>query len=290
MFFKHYWIIAKKTFYAWSADGISHISASLAYYTIFSIAPLLVICISLTSFLFSNDVVEQHILEQIRNMLGSGSANQIKYMIAGASKPSTGIISSLIGVIVLLLAAGGFFGELQSGLNVIWGVKPKSNQGILGVIKSRFLSITMVLGVAFLLLVSLVISTLITAMSSYINNLIPGATIFWIFFNFLISLCIITLLFAMLFKYLPEVDLKWRDVGLGAVITAFLFTVGKLAIEIYLGKSNITSTYGAAGSLIAILVWVYYSVQILFLGAEFTKINFKMNSGKIKPSKNAVLI
>lgn len=288
---KHfYWDVLKGTMTGWSQDNLARLSAALAYYTVFSLAPILIICIAIAGMVFGSDVAHQNIITQLNNTFGTSTATQIQTMIAGASKPTTNIIATIIGIIVLLFGAAGVFGELQNGLNAIWGVKTNPNHSWYSLIKDRFLSFAMVLGIAFLLLVSMVISTIITALQTYLNNFLPGATFLWWIINFIISIGVITLLFAMIFKILPDVNTTWRDVWLGAFLTAVLFSLGKFILEIYLAKSNIASAYGTAGSLILILLWVYYSSQILFTGVEFTKVHTLKRGIRVKPTKDAVFI
>jgi membrane protein len=195
-----------------------------------------------------------------------------------------------VGVVTLFIGASGVFGELQSSLNTIWGVKPKPGRAIWGGVKARFLSFTMVLGVAFLLLVSLVVSSVLSAIGERFSSALPGGEALWQVVNFVFSLVSITVLFALIFKYIPDAEIKWRDVWLGAIVTAGLFTIGKVLLGLYLGKAAVGSSYGAAGSLIALVVWVYYAAQILFLGAEFTCVQARLHGREIRPSDDAVRV
>ncbi|ASQ46045.1 YihY/virulence factor BrkB family protein [Legionella clemsonensis] len=265
------WRLIKETIAGWSKDRVSTLAAALAYYTIFSIGPLLIICIAIAGLVFGKEAIQTQVLHQIENMFGSGSAKQIQTMLMHAFEPTTSLLAQIIGIIILLFGAAGVFSELQNGLNKIWHVEARAAKGWLGMIKDRFWSFTMVLGIGFLLLVSLLLTVLLTAMSDFLSQFLPGGALLGLMLNFLISLGGITVLFAMIFKILPNVDLRWRDVWLGAFITTLLFTVGKFLLGIYLGSSNIDNGFGAAASLIIMLIWVYYSAQILFLGAEFTK-------------------
>jgi membrane protein len=266
------WHLAKTTLVTWHSDKVPSLAAALAYYTAFSIAPFLVICIGIAGIVLGKDAAQHQMLQQIANLLGSKSAEQIHVMIDSISKPSSSITATICGLIILIFGTMGLFGQLQDGLNTIWGVKVKRKRSLYAIFKDRFLSFAMVFGLAFLFLVSLMLSTVLTAWANYMNGIIPGLEEVWLISDFIISFFITTILFAMIFKILPDAMIKWRNVLIGAIITALLFTLGKFILEIYLSKNDIGSAYGAAGSLIVILIWVYYSAQILFLGAEFTKV------------------
>jgi len=198
------------------------------------------------------------------------------------------VLGTTIGVVVLLLGASGVFGELQATLDVIWGVEPKPGRGLWGTLKDRFVSFTMVLGVAFLLLVSLVVSAALSAAGHYFESSLPGGEVVWQLLNAGISLSTLTVLFALIFKVVPDAEIRWRDVWTGAAVTAALFTIGKFALGLYLGKSTVASSYGAAGSLVALSVWVYYAAQILFVGAEFTSVQARRRGARIRPDADAV--
>jgi membrane protein len=272
----------------WSEDRAARLAASLAYYTIFSLAPLLIIAIAIAGLAFGREATQGQIVNQIGGLVGSEGAKGIQALIENASKPSSGVIATTFGIIVLLIASSGFFGQLQDGLNTIWEVKPRPGRGILGIIKDRFLSFTMVLGIGFLLLVSLVLSAGLVALGEFLGRFMPGTVIVGYVLNIVLSLLVITLLFAMIFKVLPDVKISWRDVWIGAAVTALLFTVGKSLLGLYLVKANIASAYGAAGSLVVILVWVYYSAMILFFGAEFTQVYANRYGSRIVPDRNAL--
>lgn len=281
--------LIKETFHEWSEDRASDQAAALAYYTLFSLAPLLIIVIAVAGLFYRNsDAARDALMGQIGGMMGEQGAATIQQMMAGAAKPGTSIISMVIGVIVLLFGAGGVFGHLQTMLNMIWEVEPKPGRGVMGFIKDRFFSFAMVLGLGFLLLVSLVISTLIAALNEVMAGYLPGGDVLAHGVNFVVSLAIITLLFAMIYKILPDATVRWSDVWIGALVTALLFTIGKFLIGLYLGKSSVASAYGAAGSVVIILVWVYYSAQILFLGAEFTQVYARRRGAEIRPARDAV--
>lgn len=281
--------LLKDTFNAWKKDNAGVWCAAISYYTTFSLAPLLLIVISVAGLLFGKSAIEGHIYNQLKGLIGSSGANMVEQMIANVSQPKTSIIASIIGIVTLLLGAAGVFGQLKQALNHIWGVRPKQSIGIWGMIRDRLLNFSMVIVIGFLLAVSLVVSAGITAVSMYFHSYLPfSATVVGIT-DFVISLLILMLLFALLFKIMPDVRVPWRNVGIGAVITALLFTIGKSLIGIYLGHSSISSTYGAAASLAVILVWVYYAAQIVFIGAEFTKVYTLRRTGEIVPSKYGVV-
>ena len=211
-------------------------------------------------------------------------------MIQRADQPSTGIISTIIATVTLLMGAAGFFGQLKDALNTVWGIEPKAGRWIWGFVKDNFLSFATLLGTAFLLLVSLLLSTALAAIGKWFGQLLPLPEVVLQTFNLLLSLFVITGLFALIFKVLPDAHIAWRDVWVGAALTSVLFTIGKFAIELYLGKSNVGSSYGAAGSLVLILVWVYYSVQILLYGAEFTQVYANLMGQQIQPTEEAKVV
>jgi membrane protein len=281
--------LIKETFSEWSEDKVPRLAAALAYYTAFALAPLLLIAITVAGFFFGREAASNQIAQQLAGLIGPSAAESINTMIesAGANK-SGGIIASVIGIATLLFAASGVFGELQDSLNTIWEVQPKPDQGIMATIKQRFFSFAMVLGVGFLLLVSLVLSAVLGALGGMVGGEQADQSLIWKAINFVVSFGVITLLFALIYKYLPDVKIQWRDVWIGAMATALLFTIGKAALGWYLGRPGTTSTYGAAGSFVALLLWVYYSAQILFFGAEFTQVYAKSYGSQIEPAENAV--
>jgi membrane protein len=285
-----WWSLLRETATDWINDHAPRLGAALAYYTVFSIVPLLVIVIAMIGLVFGQEAAQSYILEQIKSIVGHQSAEAIKEMIQHANKPSTGIVATIIAVATLLLGASGLFGQLQDALNTIWGVERKGGGGIWGMIKDRFLSFMAVLGTGFLLLVSLVLSAALSAIGKWFGGWLPGHEVLLQGLNFLISFAVITGLFAMMFKVLPDARIAWNDVWIGAVMTAFLFTVGKFLIGLYLGKSDVASAYGAAGSLVIVLVWVYYSAQILLFGAEFTQVYANQAGSRIVPAENAVAV
>ncbi|MBE9129449.1 MULTISPECIES: YihY/virulence factor BrkB family protein [unclassified Coleofasciculus] len=279
--------LLKETFGEWQEDKASRLAASLAYYTVFSLAPLLIIAIAIVGAIFGEEAAKGEIVGQIQGLVGNEGAQAIEAAIKNANQPNVSSVASLISVFVLLFGASGVFAQLQDALNTIWEVRVKPGRGIKGFIKKRLLSFGAVLGIGFLLLVSLVLSAVLSALSHMMSGLIPGAEWLWQILNFVISFGVVTLLFAMMYKFLPDVKIAWDDVWIGAIITALLFTVGKFALGFYLGQGSFGSTYGAAGSLVIILAWVYYSAQILFFGAEFTQVYARRYGSKIEPDENA---
>jgi membrane protein len=276
-----------ETYKEWQEDRVPRHAAALAYYTIFSLAPLLVVVIAIaTFFLGSRTDVRNALILQIQSYIGQTGAQAVNSMIDQASRPAESIFATLIGIALLLLGASGLFGQLQESLNTIWEVKARSG-GFLVAVKDRFLSFTMVLGIGFLLLVLLVISTLIAALSNSLSILLPGMDVFWRVVEFLLSLAITSVLFAMIFKILPDVKIIWSDVWVGAAVTSLLFNIGRYLIGLYLGRSSVSSAYGAAGSLVIILLWIYYSAQIFFLGVEFTQVYARRFGVGIIPSPKA---
>jgi membrane protein len=240
---------------------------------------------------FGQEAAQGQIFEQLRGLLGEASAKAMQDMVQNAnSKPSTGIVATLIGVVTLLFGASGVFGQLQTSLNAIWDVEPKPGRGILGLVRDRILSFGFILVVGFLLLVSLLLTAAVAVVAQWFGGMLPAMETLAQILNFVLSLAVITLLFGMIFKFLPDAKIAWHDVWIGAFITALLFTVGKFALGLYLAKSGVGSSYGAAGSLIVLLLWVYYSSQILFFGAEFTQVYANRFGSHVAPTDNAVSV
>ncbi|MGE5774661.1 MAG: YihY/virulence factor BrkB family protein [Chloroflexota bacterium] len=286
--------LLKETVREWSEDGASRLAAALAYYTTFSLAPLLVLIIAIAGLIGGQEAAQSQTMAQVQDLLGPQGGEFVQSMIENASRPATGVTATIIGVVTLLFGALGVFGELQNSLNTIWEVKPKPAQGLFDSLKrfviDRLLSFTMVLGIGFLLLASLVISAVLSALGNYIGNALPMADLWLQLINFVISFVVVTALFAMIFKFLPEVDIAWKDVWLGAAVTSLLFSLGKFLIGFYLGRSTVGNTFGAAGSLAILLIWVYYSAQILFFGAEFTQVYANRYGSKIVPDPDMVKV
>lgn len=279
-----YFKLLKQTISEFGSDKAPRLGAALAYYTIFSLAPLLLIVIAISGLAFGHDAAQNKIFEQLRGVLGPAAAASVQDMVKNAAKPKSGTAATIIGIVTLIFGASGVFGQLKDALNTIWDVEPKKGGGIMILVKDRFLSFAMVLGVGFLLLVSLIIDTAITAVGTYAGNHLPGGEVLWHAAELVFSFCVITVLMAMIFRLLPDLKIEWRDVWLGAAITALLFVLGKFALGIYFAKSAVGSSFGAAGSLVIVLLWVYYSAQILLFGAEFTQV-FARAHGSLKDTK-----
>ncbi len=274
--------MVKKTINDWIDDRATTLAAALSYYTVFSIAPLLIIAVAVAGFFFGEDAVRGDVYRELEGLLGSSGAKVIEDMMVSASNRKDGTLATVIGIVILLFGASGVFSQLQETMNIIWKAKPPKINGILNWIRLRFLSFAMVVGIGFLLLVSLLITATISAAGRFLEGKIPGWEGLWHLINVGVSLGIITFLFAMIYKVLPDTHVEWRDVWLGALVTAILFSLGKLGIGIYLGKTSIASSYGAAGSVAILLIWVYYSAQILFLGAEFTQVYASYRRERLK--------
>ncbi|MEA2575887.1 MAG: rane protein [Chloroflexia bacterium] len=287
MNFKAIFDVLKDTFKDFGEDKVPRLAAALAYYTIFSIGPLLLIAISVASLLFDQKQVQEQMLGTIGGLVGESGKTTIAEALKNANKGGGNIIAASIGIVTLLLGASGVFGQLKDALNTIWEVKPKEGQGILGILRERFLSFTMVLGTGFLLLVSLVVSAGIAALGAFLKSVLPGGDIVSQIVNIIITLGIITLMFVLLFKFLPDVQVAWKDVVVGAFFTAVLFTVGQIALGLYLGSGSVGTAFGGAGSIVIILVWIYYSALIFFIGAELTQVYARRFGSRVVPSANA---
>jgi membrane protein len=281
--------LLKKTYKEWSEDKASRLAAALAYYTVFSIPPLLVIAIGIASYFTDRQFIEDQLIAQSSSLMGSRGEEAITTILESAEEPGRGeLVPAVISIALLLFGASGVFTQLQGTLNTIWDVEADPKRGIIGIIKERFLSFTMVLAVGFVLLVSLMISTLLAAFGNFVGGLVSDAEILLLIINFLISFGIFTLLFALIYKIVPDVDVAWRDVWIGAALTALLFKIGEYALGFYFERSDPTSAFGAAGSIILLLLWVYYSAQILFFGAEFTQVYTTEYGSGMKPERGAV--
>jgi membrane protein len=285
---KSIWQFLKTTINEWIEAEPFQLAAALSYYTLFSLAPLLLIAIGVAGFVFGREAAQNQIVETLQGMIGRESAQTVQEMIqASNEKPKTGMFSTVIGFVALLFGAGGVVGQLQTSLNRIWEVTPKPGQGIWGFIRQRFFSFAMVLGIGFLLLVSLVVTAVLSSFTGMLSSWLGDATFIAHAVDLLVSFGFVTLLFALIYKYVPDVEIQWRDVWVGAALTAILFTIGKYLIGLYIGTSGVTSTFGAAGSLITILIWVYYSSLIFFLGAEFTRVYATEYGSGVAPAENA---
>jgi membrane protein len=288
--FKGLWKVLKQSFRGFSDDKVMKLSASLAYYTVFSMGPLLIVIIYLCSLFFGREAIEGSIYGQIQSFVGSDTAKQLQDIIKNASVGDKGKVAAIIGVITLLIGATSVFAEIQDSINSVWGIKPKPKKSWLKMLINRLLSFSVIVSLGFLLLVSLGVSYLVEALSKSLSRAFPDITVvvFYII-NLLLSFAVIGTLFAVIFKVLPDAKIKWRDVIAGAIATALLFMLGKFAISFYIGQSDVGSTYGAAGSLVVLLVWVYYSSIILYFGAEFTKAYAVEFGSAIHPNDYAVI-
>lgn len=281
----------KETFNGFIDDNAVKLSAALSYYTIFSLPPLLIIIISMSSIFFGTDAVKGEIFGQINLLVGNSAAIQIQETIKNVKLSNSSTFATILGVIILFIGASGVFAEIQDSINYIWGLKAKPKRGLIKYMYNRLMSFSMIGSVGFLLLVGLIVNSLVDVLSKRLAFLLPKDTIFLLYLiNLLVVFFIITLLFTIIFKTLPDGKIALRDCLIGASFTAFLFMIGKFAIGIYLGSYNIASVYGAAGSIILILVWVYYSAIILYFGAEFTKVYANTHGKKIIPNTYSIQI
>jgi membrane protein len=264
--------LLKETVSAWSEHKAPRLGAALAFYTVFALAPMFVIVLAIAGLWFGEEAAREQLFDQLYGLIGKEGGEAIQAIVAAANKPKTGVWATLVAVVTLFVGATGVFVQLQDALNTVWNVRRDPGRGLRHFIRDRLLSFAMIVAIGFLLLVSLVVNAMLAALGKFMSGLIPAQEILWQTINFVISLGVITLLFAMIFKVLPDVRIAWHDVWIGAVLTALLFNLGKLVLGLYLGKSTVASAYGAAGSLVIILLWVYYSSQIVFWGAEFTRV------------------
>jgi membrane protein len=266
--------LGKKAVTAWVDDFAPSMGAAISYYTVFSLAPLLVIVIAIAGAVFGREAVEGQIVSQISGLIGQDGADLVQSLVASASDTDRGLVAGLISVVILLVGATTVFAELQSALDRIWHTpEAEKPSGVVAVVKARVLSVGLILGLAFLLMVSLSVSAGLAALGTWFGGLLPGWEILLYLINMVISIAIATVLFGMIFKLMPTARVAWRDVWIGAAVTAVLFEIGKLGIGLYIGTSGMNESFAAAGSLVVLLVWVYYAAQIFLLGAEFTKVH-----------------
>ncbi|NES78657.1 MULTISPECIES: YihY/virulence factor BrkB family protein [unclassified Okeania] len=264
--------LLKKTFQGWQKDKAPILAAALTYHTLFSIAPLFIIAVAIAGFVFGKSAAEGELVTQLENFMGQQIAETIEQLVINISRPQSGIVATLIGFATLFWGASNLFAQLKLALNMIWNVSPPPNRGIVGFIQDRLLSVGMVLGAGLVLILLLVASAVLTAINQWLNKILNTPDGIWSLIDVSISFGIVMLLFAGIYKFLPDVKIAWSDVWIGSAITAVLFTVGKSLIGLYLGNSGAGSAYGVAGSLVVLLLWINYSWQILFFGAEFTQI------------------
>lgn len=282
----------KTTFNEWLEDKAPQLGAALAYYTVFSLAPLILVLLAIVGLIFRNDPAGawEKITDQMRYIMDPSGVQVVQDIARTAAKPAAGLWATVIGIALALFGASGVFGQLQDALNTIWGVKAKPAAAWWDYVRVRFLSFAMVAGVCFLLLVSLTIDALLKGFSGFLEANLPGGATLGFTIYMTVDVCLVVLLFAVMFKYLPDVQVTFRDVLVGAVMTAILFLVGKWALGLYLGSGAAGSAYGAASSLVTLLIWIYYSSQILLFGAEFTQVYTNRFGSGVKPSKHAVCI
>jgi membrane protein len=265
-------LVFRRALAGWWDDNIPRMGASLAYYTLFALAPILIVAIAIGGLVFGEGAVRAQIVAQIQGLVGSEGGRAVQSMLEGAARHGNNTLATALGLLTFFLGATGAFLELQTALDAIWRVKAKEGGSFLRVlVMQRLISFGLVVALGFLLLTSLLVTAALAALHSYMGTNFAGWVILWEALNVVVSLGVITLLFALIYKVLPDVKLGWREVWVGALVTAGLFTIGKLMIGLYLGRTSIASTYGAAGSVVVVLVWVYYSAQIILLGAEFTR-------------------
>jgi membrane protein len=282
-------LLLAETLNHWLEDKAQRLGAALAYYAAFSMAPLLVLLVSVTNFFYRADTLDR-VQSQVALMAGSNAAEAIVALIRGVRNSSDGVAPTILGVVTLLVGATGMFGQLQDAMNTIWEVTPKPRQLWADVLRTRLLSFALVLAICLLLMVSLTATAVLATVTKYFQGMLPATASLWPVVDFGFSFVLTTLLFAAIFKILPDVDIAWRDVWLGAAATAVLFAIGKIAIGFYLGRSSFSSAYGAAGSLLGLLAWVYYSAQILFFGAEFTWVYTRRYKHRLRPARGAVFL
>ncbi len=280
------WDLIVEAYNEWSADNALRLGASLAYYTVFSIAPLLILVMAIVGFVYGGDAAKGQILGQVKDIAGPRIASTLQSMLNPQTR-SSGLLATVVSIVTLLVGASGVFVELQDAMNIIWEAPRQVSAGLWTMVKDRLISFAIVFALGFVLLVSLVLSAVLSGVSGYLTAMLPGPLSGWMVeaLHFIVSFGVITVLFALMFKFLPDVKTRWGDIWVGAVITALLFTIGKFALGLYLGRNGTTSIYGAAASFILLLMWVYYSAEILFYGAEMTKVYAKRRGWRAVPDK-----
>ena len=278
--------LLRRSFGDWSDDNAPRLGAALAFYTILSASPLVILAVAMVSLLFGRSSAQAQLLAEVQALVGPDGRSAVQSMLASGHKESSGILATLVGLVVLLFGASGVFGELRDALNTIWEARRKHSQGLRGMLRDRVFAFGMVFGVGFVLLVSLVVSTALSVAAKFLSSHLPVPAAVLDLVNFVVSLLGIALLFAVIFKYVPETRVEWNEVFLGGAVTALLFTVGKSLLGLYLGEASPGSAYGAAGSLVAMVIWVYYSAQIFYFGAEFTHVHALSQRGMLHESKS----
>lgn len=280
------WQLVRTTVSDWLADDAARLAAAMAYYAAISIAPIFVIIITVVGFLFREQTARQQLVTQLQHWIGQAGAQFLELVLRHASVPTLSNAASLISVVVLIWGSTNLFSQLQNALNVIWDVEAENSEGLMARAKDRLLSFALVLGIGLLLIIAIFLSALLATVTRYLGNLLPGLGWLWQIGNYVISFGVITLLFATIFKVLPDADIAWHDVWVGAAATAFLFLLGNFLLSFYLSHQN-NAVYGAASSLVIFLLWVYYSAQIFFFGAEFTQVYANHYGSGIDPLKKA---
>ncbi len=285
---KKIWKLLKQAVKEWQQDKVPILAAALAYYMVFSVAPIVIIVIAVLGFIVGESVARQEVIEQMEGLIGADAANSVRVVIQNQFKPSSNIIATVIATLTVIFGATTVVVQLKQALNMIWDVAVKPGQGVKGFVKTRILSILMVMGIGLILLLSLILSAVLAGVDRLLEQYLSVPSIVWSLADNLISVILMTLLFGQVYRVLPDVEIAWKDVVVGSVITAVLFTLGKAGISLYLGNSSVGSAYGAAGSLVIFLMWVFYSAQIFLFGAELTKVWARTYGSKIRPSENAV--
>ncbi|GAA0891082.1 YihY/virulence factor BrkB family protein [Fulvivirga kasyanovii] len=285
------WKILKQTGVEFFNDDPMGYSASIAFYTIFSMPAILIITVTIAGSAYEQQTVQGGLMEQIETLIGPQSAEEVKKILENARNTTSSTLAKIVGIATLVFSATTVFVSLQNGLNKIWGIKPKPERGVVKFIMNRLLSLAMVISIGFLLLVSLLVDTIVVVFRNILSEFLSGMTYYFVAaFNIAFSLLVITLVFAMIYKVLPDARIKWRTVWVGAFVTTLLFSLGKYLIGFYLGNSSVGSAYGAAGSLVLLLIWVYYSSVLILFGAEFTYVYSRHYGHRIRPDKDAVIV
>ena len=287
MILKAFLGLLKDTFDEWTQDNAARLGAALAYYALFSIAPVLIIVVAVAGLVFGEAAAQGKIVEAIQGVIGADAANVIQSIIQNVRESGSGLLATIIGLVTIVLGASGLFSALKDALNAIWEIAPSPDRGLLGAIRDRILAIVFVLGIGFLLMAALAVSTAVAALSQFVGDALPGGAFAWQAVNFGVLFAILTVLFAMIYRILPDARIAWRDTWIGALFTSLLFTIGIVLLGLYLGRSSVGSTYGAAGSLVVILIWVYYSAQIFFFGAEFAQVYANKYGSRLLPDAGA---
>ncbi|MEA5543070.1 YihY/virulence factor BrkB family protein [Limnoraphis robusta Tam1] len=279
--------LLRETFNEWQQDKVPILAAALSYYMIFSIAPLLILVIAVLGFIVGEQIAQEEVFTKLESLVGGENAVSIQTVLTNQFSPSSNIRATLVAIATILFGATTVFAQLKQALNMIWGVQPKPGRGLKDFIKTRILSIFMVLGIGLILLLSLIISSVLSGTNEILEKYLFIPSFIWSLVDLAISFGLITLLFAQIYRVLPDVKIAWKDVGVGAAMTAVLFIIGKSVISVYLGHSSVASAYGAAGSFVVLLMWIFYSTQIFLFGAEFTQVWSRRYGSQIRPNKNA---